>query len=79
VIVTHCFYYEGVGRIFTFDRLHATKLEQVFAILVPNQERRIDESTVLRVESHENSRDLHPCLPSARLRQASDQPKEEKT
>ena len=33
---------------FTFDRLHATKLEQVFAILVPNRERRIDESTGLK-------------------------------
>jgi hypothetical protein len=47
---------------FAFDRLHATKLEQVFAILVPNRERRIDESTGLKGESHENSRDLRPCL-----------------
>jgi len=36
---------------FAFDRLHATKLEQVFAILVPNRERRIDESTGLRNEN----------------------------
>ena len=27
---------------FAFDRLYATKLNQVFAILVPNRERRID-------------------------------------
>jgi hypothetical protein len=47
---------------FAFDRLHATKLEQVFAILVPNRERRIDESTGLKGESHENSRHLRPCL-----------------
>ena len=47
---------------FTFDRLHATKLEQVFAILVPNRERRIDESTGLKGESHENSIHLRPCL-----------------
>jgi hypothetical protein len=32
---------------YAFDRLQATKLEQVFAILVPNRERRIDESTGL--------------------------------
>ena len=53
---------------FAFDRLHAAKLEQVFAILVPNRERRIDESTGLKGESHENSRHLRPCLPSAMLR-----------
>ena len=47
---------------FAFDRLHAAKLEQVFAILVPNRERRIDESTGLKGESHENSRHLRPCL-----------------
>jgi hypothetical protein len=47
---------------FAFDRLHATKLEQVFAILVPNRERRIDESTGLKGESHENSSDLRPSL-----------------
>ncbi len=53
---------------FAFDRLHATKPEQVFAILVPNRERRIDESTGLKGESHENSRHLRPCLPSTKLR-----------
>jgi hypothetical protein len=53
---------------FAFDRLHAAKLEQVFAILVPNRERRIDESTGLKGESHENSRHIRPCLPSATLR-----------
>ncbi len=37
-------------------------MEQVFAILVPNRERRIDESTGLKGESHENSRHLRPCL-----------------
>ena len=47
---------------FAFDRLHATKLEQDFAILVPNRERRIDESTGLKGESHENSSHLRPCL-----------------
>jgi hypothetical protein len=47
---------------FAFDRLHAAKLEQVFAILVPNRERRTDESTGLKGESHENSRDLRPCF-----------------
>ncbi len=47
---------------FAFDRLHATKLEQVFAILVPNRERRIDEPTGLKGESHENSRHLCPRL-----------------
>ena len=47
---------------YAFDRLQATKLEQVFAILVPNQERRIDEPTGLKGESHENSRHLRPCL-----------------
>ena len=47
---------------FAFDRLHATKLEQVFAILVPSRERRIDEPTGLKGESHENSRHLRPCL-----------------
>ncbi|MFA6170831.1 MAG: hypothetical protein WC772_08740 [Candidatus Margulisiibacteriota bacterium] len=41
---------------FAFDRLHTTKLEQVFAILVPNRERRIDESPGLKGEHHENSR-----------------------
>lgn len=64
---------------FAFDRLHATKLEQVFAILVPNRERCIDESTGLKGESHENSRHLRPCLPSTSSGQASDQQKEEKT
>ena len=53
---------------FAFDRLHAAKLEQVFAILVPNRERRIDEPTELKGKSHENShalliKDL-PGLPS---------------
>jgi hypothetical protein len=47
---------------FAFDRLHATKLEQVFAILVPNRERRIDESTGLKGESHENSSHIRPRL-----------------
>ena len=47
---------------FAFDRLHATKLEQVFAILVPNRERQIDESTGLKGESHENSRHLYPRI-----------------
>jgi hypothetical protein len=47
---------------YAFDRLQAIKLEQVFAILVPNQERRIDEPTGLKGESHENSRYLRPCL-----------------
>ena len=47
---------------FAFDRLHASKLEQVFAILVPNRERRIDEPTGLKGESHENSRHLCPSL-----------------
>ena len=45
---------------YAFDRLQATKLEQAFAILVPNRERRIDESTGLKGESHENSRHLCP-------------------
>jgi hypothetical protein len=47
---------------YVFDRLHATKLEQVFAILVPNRERRLDESTGLKGDSHENSRHLRPCF-----------------
>jgi hypothetical protein len=47
---------------YCFDRLQATKLEQVFAILVPNRERRLDEFTELKGESRENSRNLRPCL-----------------
>jgi hypothetical protein len=47
---------------YAFDRLHATKLEQVFAILVPNQERRIDVPTGLKGDNDENSRHLCPCL-----------------
>jgi hypothetical protein len=47
---------------FAFDRLHATKLEQVFAILVPNRERRIDEATGLRGGSHENSSHIRPSF-----------------
>src|SRR5664279_3967723 len=47
---------------YAFDRLQATKLEQAFAILVPNRERRIDESTGLKGESHENSRHICSCL-----------------
>jgi len=43
---------------YTFDRLQATKMGQAFAILVPNRERRIDESTGLKGENHENSRHL---------------------
>lgn len=41
---------------YVFDRRHASKLEQVFAILVPNRERRVDESTELRGVIHEDSR-----------------------
>ena len=47
---------------YAFDRLQAAMLEQAFAILVPNRERCIDESTGLKGESHENSRHLRPCL-----------------
>ncbi|MDD5322125.1 MAG: recombinase zinc beta ribbon domain-containing protein [Methylococcales bacterium] len=47
---------------YAFDRLQATRLEQAFAILVPNRERHIDESTELKGESHENSRHLCPRL-----------------
>jgi hypothetical protein len=47
---------------YAFDRLQTTKLEQAFAILVPNWERRIDESTGLKGESHESSRHLCPRL-----------------
>ena len=45
---------------YSFDRLHAAKLAQAFAILVPNRERRTDESTALKGESQENSRPLRP-------------------
>ncbi len=41
---------------YAIDRLHASKLEQVFAILIPNRERRVDESTELRGVIHEDSR-----------------------
>jgi hypothetical protein len=47
---------------YAFDRLHSRKLEQVFSILVPNRERRIDESTGLKGESYEDSRYLCPSL-----------------
>jgi hypothetical protein len=47
---------------YAFDRLHAAKLEQVFAILVPNRRRRVNEPTGLRGENHEDSRNLRPSL-----------------
>jgi hypothetical protein len=52
----------GIELEYAFDRLHASKLEQVFAILVPNRERRVDEATGLRGVIHEDSRYLCPSL-----------------
>ena len=46
---------------YAFDRLLATKLEQVYAILVPDRVRRVDEPTGLRGETHEDSRPSTPA------------------
>jgi hypothetical protein len=47
---------------YAFDRLHAAKLEQVFAILVPNRRRRVTEPTGLRGEIHQERRNIRPSL-----------------
>ena len=47
---------------YAFDRLHSAKLEQAFAILVPNRERRVDEPTGPRGALNEDSRHLRPRL-----------------
>ena len=47
---------------YAFDRLHSAKLEQAFAILVPNRERRVDEPTAPRGALNEDSRHLRPRL-----------------
>ena len=47
---------------YTFDRLLATKLEQVYAILVPDHARRVGTPAQLRGATHEDSRDLRPSL-----------------
>lgn len=57
---------------YVFDRLLATKLEQVYAALVPDNARRVGGSTGLRGATNEDSCDSH-------ARVSSDQQREEKT
>lgn len=40
---------------YTFDRLLATKLEQVYALLVPDRARRAGESAGVKGEPYEDS------------------------
>ena len=47
---------------YVFDRLLATKLEQVYAVLVADNARRVGASTGLRGAIHEDSCDLCPSL-----------------
>ena len=47
---------------YVFDRLLATKLEQVYAVLVPDYARRVASSTGLGGANDEDSCDLRPSL-----------------
>ena len=47
---------------YTFDRLLATKLAQVYDILVPDRARRTGEPDGVKGASHEDCRDLRPSL-----------------
>src|SRR3972149_4872501 len=47
---------------YPFARRLATKLEQAYAILVPDSARRVGAAAQLRGATHEDSRDLRPSL-----------------